>query len=634
MLHLSSASTDFSVLTSGDDDAGDEEDDLRERLSQKYRIRLHATNLPTRGVLRGSAPPDTFAVVTSAASPGTPATPFISRPRAVNTRNISDVSNSSSSSTSVIWGQTEVVYKSSNPQWTGTVTLDYVTGSRTFFYVHLFHYCPGRPAHLKSFGTALFRVADLLAMKNFTHVKRLRSEGCVFCRLEAVRDSSNVTQTVRLQLHALNLVSARRTVFGRNPDTVLEIAKREATCWLVVHRSAPVKASTDPIYDAVNLNLEDFCGSDFDRHLRISIYSVKANQAKRFLIGIAETTLKHLLSNSEQALNVIGNIGDDACMLSNNDEEVGGDPNPTVELRLQRNSERLEEVGRIRVRKASLRGDDGSQKSFPEQAPFSAVEIVDLSKLAALAVPDVAAAPMSSFSSHIERGCQIDFCVAIDFTSSNGDPAHEGSNHHLGENTLNDYEETITAIGRSLARYSESEEYAVWGFGAKFGGVVRHIFQCGPTPTVTGVGGILAAYKYIFQSDLIMSGPTVFTQVLQAAAVRAKRNHEIMRCQPRYTVLLVITDGIMDNFEETRRRLDVYCGMPLSVIFVGVGRSDFGLMWQLCQPTSGSRSNTTFVEFRRLQQDPAALGEAALRNIPTQLCEYMHANLENRRRDE
>ena len=131
----------------------------------------------------------------------------------------------------------------------------------------------------------------------------------------------------------------------------------------------------------------------------------------------------------------------------------------------------------------------------------------------------------------------------------------------------------------------------------------------------------------MFQSDLIMSGPTVFRQVLQAAAVRAKRHHDIMRQTPCYTVLLVITDGTIApaDFDDTRRRLDAYSAMPLSIVFVGVGRSDFHAMYQLCRVSQpGIRNNTTFVAFRRHQHNPAALGEAALRNVPAQLCEYMH----------
>lgn len=65
----------------------------------------------------------------------------------------------------------------------------------------------------------------------------------------------------------------------------------------------------------------------------------------------------------------------------------------------------------------------------------------------------------------------------------------------------------------------------MYGFGAKFGGVVRHIFQVGPTCTVHGIDGVLDAYESVFRSDLVLSGPTVFVQVIQAAALRARKYH-------------------------------------------------------------------------------------------------------------
>lgn len=105
-----------------------------------------------------------------------------------------------------------------------------------------------------------------------------------------------------------------------------------------------------------------------------------------------------------------------------------------------------------------------------------------------------------------------------------GSPLQEGTLHFQSDEILNDYEETITAIGNAVDKYNTTSDYSVWGFGAKFGDeTVRHLFQCGQTPTVKGVEGILSAYRNVFRSGgIIMSGPTVFVKAMQAAAVRAK----------------------------------------------------------------------------------------------------------------
>lgn len=84
----------------------------------------------------------------------------------------------------------------------------------------------------------------------------------------------------------------------------------------------------------------------------------------------------------------------------------------------------------------------------------------------------------------------------------------------------------------------------------------------------------------------------------------------------------------MDNFEETREKLAVYGEVPLSVIFVGVGRADFRMMHALCgTPSSASqRKNTAFVEFRQHQHDPRSLAQTALQELPKQLSDYLLYN--------
>ena len=161
---------------------------------------------------------------------------------------------------------------------------------------------------------------------------------------------------------------------------------------------------------------------------------------------------------------------------------------------------------------------------------------IDLKQLsvrwtAAQAVPITA-----TLNDFIDRGGQLDFSVAIDFTSSNGSPLQPGTLHFQSDEALNDYEETITSIGNAVDKYNTSAEYCVWGFGAKFGdGVVRHLFQCGPDQTVKGVQGVLDAYRSVFRSGgIYMSGPTVFVKAIQAAAVRARKHVSVLLISFRF----------------------------------------------------------------------------------------------------
>ena len=216
--------------------------------------------------------------------------------------------------------------------------------------------------------------------------------------------------------------------------------------------------------------------------------------------------------------------------------------------------------------------------------------------------------------------------VAIDFTGSNGDPRQPGTLHHLG--TMNDYQKAISAIVDVLSKYDSDQKYPVWGFGAKYGGVVRHCFQCGPTAEAHGTQGILDAYKQTFRSGLVMSGPTVFTEVLQTAATTAISNQEAAKAQGKqaYTVLLILTDGAVTDPAATARALRECSMAPLSVVIVGVGNADFSQMQFLDDANAGELDIAQFVSFNQHSRNSVALTSETLNEIPDQLTRYFQRN--------
>jgi len=91
----------------------------------------------------------------------------------------------------------------------------------------------------------------------------------------------------------------------------------------------------------------------------------------------------------------------------------------------------------------------------------------------------------------------------------------------------------------------------------------------------------------------------------------------------RYCVLLIITDGMVDDVVETQRKLLVYKDLPLSVIIIGVGRADFRRMNALCNQQG---TPISFVAFRQHQHEPSSMAKAALENLPREIVNYMTAN--------
>lgn len=99
--------------------------------------------------------------------------------------------------------------------------------------------------------------------------------------------------------------------------------------------------------------------------------------------------------------------------------------------------------------------------------------------------------------------------------------------------------------------------------------------------------------------------------------------------KPRYCVLLVLTDGVLNssNLAETKRLITSVSKVPLSVVIVGIGMADFSAM-QYLEDTNGdaTRQTVTFAPFRPHQHDPQSLSRAALKQLPDQIVHYFAQN--------
>jgi len=233
--------------------------------------------------------------------------------------------------------------------------------------------------------------------------------------------------------------------------------------------------------------------------------------------------------------------------------------------------------------------------------------------------------PQPSFADYMSGGCEMQLCVAIDFTGSNGDPRQSDTLHYINpvSNQNNDYEKAIMAIGGILANYDTDKQFPVWGFGAKYNGQLYHLFQCGATSEVNGVSGILDAYHNTFKSGLVMSSPTDITQVITSGADFAKKGQEAAQRagQNKYSILLILTDGSVSDVNATLATLRASSDAPLSIIIVGIGSADFSDMQKLDDNSFG-RDIVQFVEFNAHKHDARSLTQATLQEIPRQLVEY------------
>jgi len=246
-----------------------------------------------------------------------------------------------------------------------------------------------------------------------------------------------------------------------------------------------------------------------------------------------------------------------------------------------------------------------------------------------------------TFSDFIAGGCEISLVVAVDFTASNGDPSSPSSLHFLSPiGTPNAYQQAIQSVGNVLEPYDTDKMYPVYGFGAKIKdangkyGAVQHCFPVyGGGLEVQGVAGILQAYKDSL-ANVMLSGPTLFAPLLNATQQRAAASLCSQEKQS-YTILLIITDGTINDIEATKAAVISASQQPMSVIIIGVGDADFSAMDALDSDKAllsfgghtAVRDIVQFVSFNQYKQKGSGkLAEEVLAEVPHQVLEYMKQN--------
>lgn len=240
---------------------------------------------------------------------------------------------------------------------------------------------------------------------------------------------------------------------------------------------------------------------------------------------------------------------------------------------------------------------------------------------------------MPQFVDYISGGTEINLVIAIDFSSRNGNPKKPGTLHYLhSDGQLNDYEKAITSVGSIVARYDSDKKISVYGFGAKYKGVVQHCFQIGKSSHLDGVSGVLEGYRSAIESGLDFSSPTVFAEVIQYAATEAVSRQEMNRATGKqsYSILLLLTTGAVTDIEQTKTAIKYSSSTPLSIVIVGVGNFDFAemkLLDDLKDFESGVQKDIVkFVDFSRYRHSRQDLTRETLDEIPDQLVDYFYSN--------
>ena len=224
--------------------------------------------------------------------------------------------------------------------------------------------------------------------------------------------------------------------------------------------------------------------------------------------------------------------------------------------------------------------------------------------------------------------------IAIDFTGSNGAPTEQESLHSIQPRVMNDYERAIISCGNIVAYYDYDQLFPVFGFGAVIPGE-ESANMCFPinsqdNPEIYTINGVLEEYHKKVM-DATFSGPTYFAPILRRTIDMIKTSQDNLK----YQILMILTDGIINDMEQTIDLLVEGAKLPLSVIIIGIGNANFFNMEILdadenpLVSSSGEkciRDLVQFVPFSKFEHNQQRLSEEVLEEIPTQILEYYTKN--------
>ncbi|XP_076617891.1 copine-3-like [Chaetodon auriga] len=373
-------------------------------------------------------------------------------------------------------------------------------------------------------------------------------------------------------------VSARRLdkKFLWWSDPFLEFYKQTETGWQLAHRTEVVQNNLNPIWKPFRVSLRALCGGDVERPIQVYCYDHHVNGSHDF-IGSFKATLAEM----QVATHVCP--AEFECV------------NPKkLKKKNYKNS------GVICIKQCQL------VKEF-------------------------------TFLDYIMGGCQLNFTIAIDFTGSNGDPRTPQSLHYINPEGYNEYLTAIWAVGNVIQDYDSNKMFPVFGFGAQIppSYQVSHEFPVNfnaTNPFCEGIEGVVSAYQQCLP-QLKLWGPTNFSPIIRHVSCFARQALR-QNVASQYFVLLIITDGVITDMDQTRTAIVEASRLPMSIIIVGVGGADFSAMEfldsddKLLRSANGdvaSRDIVQFVPFRDFQGNSVALAQSVLAELPDQVSSFFNS---------
>ncbi len=237
-----------------------------------------------------------------------------------------------------------------------------------------------------------------------------------------------------------------------------------------------------------------------------------------------------------------------------------------------------------------------------------------------------------SFAEYLTKSLNINMCLGIDFTASNGGISTSGSLHEYNNQFENPYEKAIRCCGEIIAQYDTDKIFPCFGYGAILPGEteVSHCFNLNfkDDPNIEGINTVLEYYNEAIKK-LTFKDPTYFSKIIEKIIELV--DEDLSNNKFLYYILVIMTDGKVDDFELTVKSIIKASDLPISIIIVGIGKNKFKNLSLLSNKSNfltdnsgifAKRNIVKFIPYIKYETNITELIDEIFNEVPRQIVEY------------
>ena len=229
---------------------------------------------------------------------------------------------------------------------------------------------------------------------------------------------------------------------------------------------------------------------------------------------------------------------------------------------------------------------------------------------------------------YVDWGVKFQVSVAIDMSSSNGDPNSPHSLHYLSSSKSNQYQLIMKHLASHLMSFDVYQRVQFLGFGAEIDQKSNDCFLL----SLDDEKPFIYTYKELEDTyvqavcKVTPSNSNTILPIIHHVSSQARKSKK--RSTKEYHILLIITDGISVPKSSIVKEIVESAELPLSIIIAGVGRSTKKVLSNLDGDSGlnafgkkATRDIVQFINFRDYVKMNLFV-EDSMKELPGQIYQY------------